>query len=274
MKLQFLHDQGVLSNPAGMVNNNEAVNAFSHSQCGFLSCISLSRGKVFLKNVNQSGDLFSNKRNKILLVIFLLMFSMAGFSQSNFSLGVSGGYDRSFNFLTGMKYSNSDIYPDFNLGVDGILNLGEKMRIRAELRYANMNYTREYNFDSQSSDRLEKSVLYISNLDINPRFDYKLIKAGNFDLYASAGLKLEFTLGDYERSTLANGDKLTTTHIENDYTKTQAGVVGGFIFKYNVNPSFGITLSPDYTCFFDKFYSKNDYILQRVGVNLGVEWKF
>jgi len=73
---------------------------------------------------------------------------------------------------------------------------------------------------------------------------------------------------------LANGDKLTTNLMSRDFTKTQAGAVGGLILKYNVNPSFGITLAPDYTYFFDQFSTKNDYNMQRIGMNLGVEWKF
>jgi hypothetical protein len=110
-------------------------------------------------------------------------------------------------------------------------------------------------------------------------YSFKLITKGSFDLYASTGFRFEFNLGNIERTSLANGDKITTnllinTNTKAGYTQTQAGAVGGFILKYNVNPSFGITLSLGYTYFFDYYYMKNDYKMQRVRMNLGVEWKF
>lgn len=247
MKKDILHEQETFSDPTGNVNKEKS---------------------------SMTDISFTKIKGWVVLVISILIFTISGYSQPNFSLGVSGGYDHSFNFLKGLPKTNSDNFPDFNLGVSGILNLGDKVRVRAELGYENMNYTREWNFESQSPDRILNTVLSISNLDVSPRVDYKLVKAGKFDLYCSAGFRFEFTLGDFESTTKANGEKSTANFIENDYTKTQAGAVGGFIFKYNVNPSFGIILSPDYTYFFDKFSSKNDNNLQRVGVNLGVEWKF
>jgi hypothetical protein len=250
MELQFLHKKAKFSSSDGTLNL--AMNA-------------------------NTEKLSAKFKSKVLLVIFFLMFTIAGFSQSKFSFGVSGGYDHSFNFLTGLPITNSDLYPDFNIGVDGILNLGEKIRIRGELGYENLNFTHKYNSTSTSSTRIDKSVLSISNLDFIPRVDYKLLSSGKFDLFASAGFKFEFALGSFERTTLANGDKSEFKYMSNilgDYTKVQAGAVGGFIVKYNVSQYFGVTLAPDYTYFFDKFQTRNDNNMQRVGVNLGVEWKF
>jgi hypothetical protein len=268
MKLQFLHKKVPFSCPEGMLNlvMDDTMNSYSMS-VNHLDNLPDS-------TIKPDGNFFKAVKGKVFLVIFFLIFSVVGYSQTTFSFGVSGGYDHNFNYLTGLTNTTSSSFPDFNFGVDGILNIGEKMRIRAELKYSNMNLTRNWNFNSQDLTRFDKSVLYISNLDLCPRFDYKLLTTGKFDLYASAGFHFEFNLGNYERSTLANGDKLTTNLMSRDFTKTQAGAVGGLILKYNVNPSFGITLAPDYTYFFDQFSTKNDYNMQRIGMNLGVEWKF
>jgi len=268
MKLHFLQKKEPFSNPKGMSNLVMDYTASNYS--GSLNHL----GSLPDSTIKPANNFLKEVKGKILMVIFSLIFSVAGYSQSTFSFGILGGYDHSFNYLTGLTNTTSASFPDFNFGVDGILNIGEKMRIRAELKYSNMSLTRSWNFNSQDLTRFDKSVLYISNLDVCPRFDYKLLTTGKLDLYASVGFHFEFNLGNYERSTLANGDKLTTNLISRDFTKTQAGAVGGFILRYNVNPSFGITLAPDYTCFFDKFQTKNDYIMQRAGLNLGVEWKF
>jgi|GEM_PF-2099067 len=268
MKLQFVHKVRPFSNLAGMLDRAELANADKFSSRGYHS--DNNPGSTVIP----SGIFFAGFRGKMLLVLFFLMFSMAGFSQTSFSLAVSGGGEHSFNFLQN-NTNGSDVYPDFNLGVDGIINIGEKMRLRAELRYANLNYTHDWNSHSTAENHILTSVRTISNLNLTPRFDYKLASGGKFDLYASAGFKFEFTLGDLERTKWTGGDKTTTHYLDNsEYTKTQAGAVGGLILKYNVNPSFGFILAPDYTCFFDKFSSKNDWVMQRVGVNLGVEWKF
>lgn len=241
---------------------------------------SYSSGMLNVVRNAKTGNLFKKFNRKILLVLFFLTFTLVGFSQSNFTFGVSGGYDKTFNHLTGLGLLDTkDAFPDFNLGVDGMFNVGEKIRIRAELGYENLSYTKNWNSESTDPTRIYKSVVSVSNLDISPRVDYKLAKSGSFDLYASAGFRFEFTLGNYERTTLANGDKLTTnliinTNTKTNFTQTQAGAVGGFILKYNVNPSFGITLAPDYTYFFDYYYTQNVDKMQRIRVNLGVEWKF
>jgi hypothetical protein len=256
MEHQFLHDRKTFSSPDEKkeIVNNDVIDDLS--------------------KVNESRSLFNLLKGKLLFIIILLISSIAGFSQSNFILGISGGYDHSFNFLKGLPKTNADLYPDFNIGVDGSLVIGEKIRLRAELRYASLNYTRDWNFVSDLPNHLEKTAFFISNLDITPRCDYRLFSAGKLDLFVSGGLRLEFALGDFESSILANGETSSTNLISDDYTKTQAGAVGGIILKYNFDQGFGIFLSPDYTCFFDKYYSKNDYVMQRVGVNLGVEWRF
>jgi hypothetical protein len=214
------------------------------------------------------------KRIGFLLVVIFSVMSLSSYAQSNFSWGLSGGYDKTFNHFTGMNYTNTDALPDFNFGVDGILKIGDRFRLKAEVHYSNLSFTRKYNFESLDDKRIDFSNLAIHNLGLTPKIDYRLASAGKLDIYASAGVKFEFALGKYERSLRADGEQTTKNFITDSYKQTQIGAVGGFVFKYNLSDFTAITLMPEYTYFFDKFYSKNDFDMQRVGVNLGVEWRF
>jgi hypothetical protein len=221
-----------------------------------------------------ANNLFKELKGKLLLVIFFLVFAISGYSQSTFSLGVSGGYNKSFNHLVRML-NTTDAFPDYNFGVDGILKINDRLNVRAEMHYSNLSFTQKYNTVSSDPLRYYQSKLAISYLDISPKIECRLFSIKKFDLFASTGFQFEFQMGKYERAYLANGDKSDNDYISNvDYTTTQAGVVGGLVAKYNVTQFMAITLKPEYTYFFDEFYSKNNYNMQRVGLNLGVEWKF
>jgi hypothetical protein len=149
------------------------------------------------------------------------------------------------------------------------------MRVRLDLHYANIGFTRNYNSDRSNPLNIDISKIAISNLDLSPKFEYRLVSLGKLDLFASAGFKFEFALGKYERCYLVNGKLSDQQHVDkSEFTQTQAGAVGGLVFKYNLNEFTAITLSPEYNYFFDKFSSRNDYVMQRTSVNLGVEWRF
>jgi len=217
---------------------------------------------------------FHSEPLKLSLIVIFLTISLVNYSQSKFSFGVSGGYNKTFNHLVGMKDANTDAFPDYNIGVDGILSIGERIRLRTDLHYSNIGITRKYNSESTDLRRLDYSKLAISNLDFTPKCEYRLATSGKLDIYASAGFRFEFQIGQYERTFLANGDKAENKYIADAFTKTQAGAVVGFLLKYNISEYMALTLAPEYTYFLDYFFSKNDYKMQRVGVNLGVEWKF
>jgi hypothetical protein len=247
MELQFLHKKASFSKLNGILN---------------------------LVSNGNADNLFKEFKGKLLFVGLFLMFGVTGYSQSTFSLGVSGGYNKSFNHLVRMA-NTTDAFPDYNFGVDGILKINERLNVRAELHYSNLSFTQKYNTVSSDPLRYYKSKLAISYLDISPEIECRLFSIKKFDLFASTGFKFEFQMGKYERAYLANGDKSDYNYISDvEYTTTQAGVVGGLVAKYNVTQYMAFTLKPEYTYFFHEFYSKNDYNMQRVGVNLGVEWKF
>lgn len=214
------------------------------------------------------------KPKQFVIVMVLTMISFTGFSQTYFSLGVSGGYDKTFNHLTNLNYENTDAFPDYNFGAEAIINFGERMRVRTDVHYSNLGFTRDYNTVSTDPRSRDYSTLAISNLTISPKFDYKFATLGKIDIYASAGVKFEFELGKYETTYLANGDKAENSYISDSFTKTQAGGVAGLLFKYKLSDYTALFLTPEYTCFFDKFHAQNDYVMQRVGVNFGIEWKF
>ncbi len=217
---------------------------------------------------------------KVLLVVALMFFAFEGFAQPQFSLGVSGGYDKNFNQFYKMPKTNVDAFPDYNIGVDGILTINDWLRVKAEIHYENLGFTRNWDIESSSPDRIDVSKVSLNNLDISPKVDLRFLKLGNFETYFSAGFRFEFMLGKYEVSYTASGEEMEDDHVMDEYNEGQAGVVGGLLFKYNVSDNISITLSPEYTYFFDPLYLQSEYDddyehdLYRMGVNLGVEWRF
>jgi hypothetical protein len=220
----------------------------------------------------------SMRRNNIIvtsLFLLLIFFSMSSYGQVKFGLGASATYNHNNHFLVGMPYTNNSYYPDFSTGIQGIMLIGEKVRIRLGVDYSNLNFERVYNFvNNDNPARLDRSQLWVSSLSLIPKVDYKILKAGKFDMYVSGGGTFEFLLGDFEKTVLANNAVSSSRYIKNDFTKTLMGVNGSLLFKYNFSENIGMTLSPGYTYFFDKYYSKNIDNLQRIGVSIGCEWKF
>ncbi|MBN2806855.1 MAG: hypothetical protein JXR22_09365 [Prolixibacteraceae bacterium] len=223
----------------------------------------------------------SNRNNRLLpwgmiVLMFVLIAASSTVSkaQNSFSIGMAGGVEKNLNHLYDMNETNTDYFPDFNFGVEGIYSYGDRLRFRGGLFYENMSYTREYNIMNDLPNRLDNTVLSISNLDFIPRVDFRLFSLGKLDLLASAGFHFEIFLGDYERSTLANGESYKSDYTRYVFQKGQVGAIGGLIFKYNVSDKVAIKLAPDYTYFFNKFYEENDKNLQRVSGTLGIEWKF
>jgi hypothetical protein len=114
---------------------------------------------------------------------------------------------------------------------------------------------------------VDRTHYVFNNLDVSPRVDYRLLKLGNFDLYASLGFELEFLIYKYEGTFLKNGDYDDSSFWKKENTKTSFGAVGGLIFKYNINDKIGIVLSTDYTYFFNEFIElDNDLDFQRASL--------
>lgn len=243
--------------------------------------IQISRGQ---KNI--SGGLLI----KLVLVVVLLSTTLIGRTQTQFILGGSLGYDKSFHQFDFMPKTNTDASPDYNFGIDGIMKLNDWLRVKAEIHYENMGFTRNWNTGSTDPDAIDISKVALSNLDISPMVDLRFLKVGKFDVFATAGFRFEFQMGKWEKSLTNSGEETDYDHVMDTYNESKAGVVGGLLFKYNLNKDFALTLSPQYTYFFDPFYFQNSYEdeykfdflgmefnkcnLRRASVNIGVEWNF
>jgi hypothetical protein len=224
----------------------------------------------------------------LLIVLVLSTLSITGFSQKDYSVAVTGGYDYNMNHLIGLGLeNNTNSTPDFNIGADFSFLMGDKLRLRADIRYSNLSFNEPYTSSNIYPKDAVRFIYAFNNLDITPRVDYRILKINKFDLYASAGLKFEFLLYKFELVELADGDFDTSDTFKYATTGTNVGAVGGLIFKYNITPKFGVLLAPDYTYFFDYFVpDRNDYhdrqtsywfnkhYLQRLNMNVGVEWTF
>jgi hypothetical protein len=212
---------------------------------------------------------------KYLTVSLLFVFvSLAGFSQERYSLFFSSGYNSNVNHLSGMAYSNTNQFPDYNLGVGGAVYLNDRFRLRGELKYVNISFTRNYNFSSTSALTLDRSVLSVSNVDFNPYIDYRIFSIGKLDFYGYTGLRFEFSLDGAQSSYTKDGEKSYSNYIESNYKKAMVGLTGGCSLNYNINKQFAVSLSPEYTKFMNYFYSDNTSSLNRSSINLGFEWKF
>lgn len=206
--------------------------------------------------------------------LLFMFISIAGFSQEHYSLFFTGGYDSNSNQLSGLKYSNSNKYPDYNLGVGAILYLNDRFRLRGELKYVHLSFTRKYNFSNTTTATVDRTNISASNFDINPYIDYRVFSIGKFDFYGFAGLRFEFSLGNTQTSYTVSGVKSDTRLIETDYKKAMVGLTGGCSLNYNINKKFAVFVNPEYTQFLNYFYSDNTANLNRASINLGVEWKF
>lgn len=206
--------------------------------------------------------------------LLFMCTSLAGFSQEHFSVFLSSGYDYNTNHLSGMQYSNSSKFPNYNLGIGAALYLNDRFRLRGELKYVDISFTRKYNFNNTTSSTLDKTNLLATNFDFNPYLDYRVFSIGKLDFYGYAGFRFEFSLGSKQTSYTIGGDTSNSKYIENNYKKAMVGLTGGCSFSYNFNKKIALFISPEYTQFLNYFYSDNTANLNRASINLGVEWKF
>lgn len=209
---------------------------------------------------------------RTILFSFLVLLSFGGAAQSRFSVNLNGGLDYNIN-----KYYNPNTYKkfengktDFNLGLDVGYRLGDNFRFRIELKYAELSYGHYY----LSNSDLLKSEMTLSNMNINPRMDWRIWTLGSFDFFLTTGLRLEFGLDAWQESLRTDGAVSTNKYISTDYDDNMSGLIGGGIMKFNLSKHLGITFAPEYTLFFDELFQRNNGVLQRFSTNAGIEWTF
>jgi hypothetical protein len=250
--------------------------------------ISISRG---LKN-SAHGLMI-----KFILVAFLMSTAFIGRSQVKYSLGASMGYDKSFNQFYKMPKINQDKTPDYNFGIDGVITIFDWLRVKTNLHYANMGFTRYWEPDltittTGGDSRINKSKVAMSNFDLSTQANLRFLSLGKdkLELFAALGFNFEFQMGKYERTYTLAGNETDNDYVNpngDEFNKSRAGAVGGLLFKYNVTPNWAITLNPQYTYFFKPYVFQNDYVddvdwwiftfnkhdMRRFTVNIGFEYR-
>lgn len=230
--------------------------------------------------------------HKILLIVALLGLSFSGYSQLSGSIGLKGSYDQQFNILDDLYGNNESMFPDFSVGFDASIYITDWLRIRGELKYANVSFTRKYDVNSDIPKNIDYTKVQIHNMNINPYVDFRLLNLNNkFEVYYSLGAKVEFAVTDRQRAFTYDDEKLRIGYVLDEHKDVMLGNSTGLLFKYNVNEHWGITLFPEYTVFWGRYYSlgdrdtyddyEDDYDLElnrnyymRGSLNFGIEYTF
>ncbi len=205
-------------------------------------------------------------------VLLGMLLSVAGFSQSKISLNFNGGSDLNFNkYYSKINYEKiEDGGTDFNLGMDAAYRFSDRFRMRVEFKYGQMNYGQS----RIGGEPTAKDVITLEYMDFNPRMDFRILQIKKLELFVSTGLKFECIINSDQKSYLADGSVSDTdlNYVDTDYDDELSGWVTGAILKYNLTKHIGVTMSPDYTLYFDELYYKNSGALQRLNINVGFEW--
>lgn len=210
---------------------------------------------------------------QLLLFIGGVLLTFIGFSQ-NLTVSLSTGYDHNWNHLEGIRYNDTSPFPDFHLGADVGYELTDWLKVRAEVTYSNVNFLRDYNSDAGDPKNVSKTKVSVNRLGVNPFVDFRLFSINKLDVLATAGVNFEFGAGEWQRTLNHNGDRLDGTYFNDELTTRTFGTTGGMIFKYNITKNLGIKLAPQYTYYYDSFFTLNSSNFQRMRLNAGIEWKF
>lgn len=209
-----------------------------------------------------------------LLLTIVLFLALTSFSQSKFSLGFTAAYDQNSNHLVDLNKINTNEIPDFGAGANLIYYINDRMRLRAEAEYSNISFMRDYETDASVVKNIGVTKIAINDISLNPHFDYKLFSLSKLDLFASAGMRFEFTLTDWQRTYNRGGDLLGGKYLTDALNPGMIGGIGSVILKYNVTEHLGIQVVPEYTYFFRPLFGLNENNFQRMSLKAGVEWRF
>jgi len=212
---------------------------------------------------------------KTFFILIMIGFSFAGKAQTEtedkvFFMGINGGIDYNMNAnklglneTYGYKYLGME--PGYNIGIDLSMQATKKLKPRIELRYVNLKYAIDWN---PSPYKFGKTIVNVNYFDFNLHFDYSLVSGKKFQLFVSPALKFEIKGGEPTLST----DNWSVLQLKQP--SDIAAIACSAIFKYNLSENTGLTLTPEYTYFLHEFATGNTNPYQRLGVNLGIEFKF
>lgn len=208
---------------------------------------------------------------KILILVAVLAIPFCGFSKSHFLINLNAGWDHTANKY--YSYNNYNYFDqdgaEFSWGADLGIKFSDIVRFRVESRFGKYSYGQEY-----TGMDLLKTTMDLHYFDINPHLDFRVWSKNKFELFVSPGMKLEYISDSNQKTELSDGSVSDGNYVSSAYADNMSGFVGSAILKYNINSKFGITLTPEYTYFFKKLYTKNDNNMSRFSTRLGVEYTF
>lgn len=219
--------------------------------------------------------------SKILsLIIFLGVSDYIGFAQDvtnsqqreanhvKFFMGLNTGLDYDLAYTQALNvyydYSYKSMMPRYNIGFDMGLVTSKKLRTRLEMKFVNVKFGIDY---GATYINPEPTVMNINYFDFNFHLDYLLLNKSKFQFYISPAAKYEFKIGE-----AVGGNNFNFLNL--DHPNNLAGAAVSAIAKYNFTEHFGITFTPEYTCYFSSFAPSMNKPYQRVSINLGVELTF
>lgn len=196
----------------------------------------------------------------------------------SFTFGINYGIDNNINgYPLNPNSEGNNFYKGnshYSLGLDYGWMASKKLRPRIEVRYVKMSYG--VGWDNANITTINESVINLYNFAVALHADYLLLDATKFQLFLSPGLKWEINVDSEEKNLFKNGDISWANYNDllSGNTRNFFGGSVSAILKYNIIKNIGITLTPEYTLFFNNFVPANNKSYQRASVKAGVEFNF
>jgi len=213
---------------------------------------------------------------KYMVLVILATICYTAMAQKKIFMGISSGTIFQYNSTFNAFYHEYAIRPEYNIGANIGWLIKSKSRIDIELNYENLGIGNNWDYSNTntSPSTLVKSKRHIDNWGINLSYGYKFLQYKKLDIYASSSLKLAHSTSEREKTTLYNGNVNSSSYLAFSYMHTRVGGAVGLRLKYNYTDHWALTLFPEYTCYFMKFYDVSPNLLQSVRCNLGVDLTF